>query len=345
MNPSAGSQGNAPEEQLAAAAASTRGAPIGTVETASGTVTVTHPDGTRSELHQGDPVFQGDVIETSGGGAFGLTFADKTTLSMGDNGRVVLDEMIFDPAGGQGSLGISLVQGTISFVTGQIAKMGPDAMQVHTPVATMGIRGTKVAVDYQEGKPLTVVNLEELPGVAGEVVVYNENGVVVLNQIGMATTIGSALDAPIEPFRMDDHTVDRMFSAPLTYLPTLPGDLVGQDDAGGIVNAAPAAAAGSAHVSDGSDSAAADNGADIANLMTAAGGEDTTEAEDDSGVVRVTEANDGGNDVASFETGSGGEAFLAGVQPEETFQADVPVAIGTVPPFGYGDVPLPTDNT
>ena len=32
-----------------------------------------------------------------------------------------------------------------SFVSGEIAKTGPDAMEVKTPVAVIGIRGTTVA--------------------------------------------------------------------------------------------------------------------------------------------------------------------------------------------------------
>ena len=42
--------------------------PIGTVDTFEGTVTATRADGTTEVLDEGAPVFQGDIIETSGEG-------------------------------------------------------------------------------------------------------------------------------------------------------------------------------------------------------------------------------------------------------------------------------------
>jgi len=41
--------------------------------------------------------------------------------------------------------GINMVEGAFSFISGEIAKTGPDAMLISTPVATVGIRGTTVA--------------------------------------------------------------------------------------------------------------------------------------------------------------------------------------------------------
>ncbi|EKV26919.1 hypothetical protein C882_2143 [Caenispirillum salinarum AK4] len=125
-------------EQVAQAAEA-----IGTVTRMDGEVFATRADGTRVRLESGDEVFQGDVLETGADGAVGITFVDNTEMSLGADGRMVLDEMIYDPDGGDGSSQFSLVSGVFSFVSGQIAKSGPDAMQVNTPVATIGIRGTK----------------------------------------------------------------------------------------------------------------------------------------------------------------------------------------------------------
>ena len=58
---------------------------------------------------------------------------------------MVLDELVYDPATGTGSMAVDMVEGAFSFVSGEIAKTGPDAMKVSTPVATIGIRGTTVA--------------------------------------------------------------------------------------------------------------------------------------------------------------------------------------------------------
>ena len=131
--------------QYAQAAPTDPSEPIGKVVTATGTVQAIRADGTRVTLAEGDPVYQGDVLETTEGAAIGIEFADDSTFSLGENGRMVLDEMVYDPGAQEGSFKISLVQGAFSFISGEIAKTGPDAMLLTTPVATIGIRGTTVA--------------------------------------------------------------------------------------------------------------------------------------------------------------------------------------------------------
>ncbi|WP_404382174.1 FecR domain-containing protein [Caenispirillum salinarum] len=170
-------------EQLAQAAEA-----IGTVTRMDGEVFATRADGTRVRLQSGDEVFQGDVLETGADGAVGITFVDNTEMSLGADGRMVLDEMIYDPDGGDGSSQFSLVSGVFSFVSGQIAKSGPDAMQVNTPVATIGIRGTKGVIkvlgadtdgDGEEDLRMEVSLLD-----SGEIVVTTFQGSTqVINQV------------------------------------------------------------------------------------------------------------------------------------------------------------------
>ncbi|MBL4691556.1 MAG: cadherin-like domain-containing protein, partial [Rhodospirillales bacterium] len=125
----------------------TDGGPIGNVENLSGSVFAVRTDGTRVDLKEGDPVYQGDIIESSDDGAVGILLADETTFSMGESGRIVLDEMVYDPATQEGSVSLSALEGVFTFVSGQVAKTDPDAMTLDTPVATIGIRGTQVGLD------------------------------------------------------------------------------------------------------------------------------------------------------------------------------------------------------
>ena len=118
--------------------------PIGNVEASDGNVWAVRADGSRVELQPGDPVFQGDRIETGDAGAVGVEFTDGSAFSLGANGDLVIDEMIYNPATQEGSSFFSVAQGAFSFVSGAIAKTTPDGMMVQTPVATIGVRGTKV---------------------------------------------------------------------------------------------------------------------------------------------------------------------------------------------------------
>ncbi len=169
----------------------TDGAAIGQVQNLSGAVFAVRADGTRVQLQVGSQVFQGDVLESGADGAIGVMLADQTTFSMGENGKMVLDEMIYDPAAQTGSVSMSVVQGVFTFVSGQVAKTDPDAMSLKTPVATIGIRGTQVGIEIGEGKPMNVVLMEEKDGFVGEVVIANAGGVRVLNNAGDFTTLTS----------------------------------------------------------------------------------------------------------------------------------------------------------
>ncbi len=112
---------------------------IGQVETLTGNAQVIRA-GVAVDLAVGDPVFQGDVVQTGTGSTLGLTFIDETVFSLSGGARMVLSSMVYDPDGSANSMLFDLVQGTFVFVTGQVAPTGN--MRIETPVATIGVRGT-----------------------------------------------------------------------------------------------------------------------------------------------------------------------------------------------------------
>ncbi|MGB0682291.1 MAG: FecR family protein [Magnetovibrionaceae bacterium] len=118
---------------------------IGQVKTVTGTVSAVH-NGTEAPLAAGADIFQNVTLKTGSDGAVGVTFIDNTTLSMGESSEMVIDEMIFDPAAGNMSFSAKLAEGTFAFVTGSIAKLKPENMSISSPVATIGIRGTRFVV-------------------------------------------------------------------------------------------------------------------------------------------------------------------------------------------------------
>ena len=187
--------------------------PIGTVDTAEGGVFAVRADGTRVELNEGDPVFQGDVLETDDEGAVSLTFVDNTEFALDEGARMVLDEMVFDAQTGEGSSTFTVVQGVFTFVSGQVAKSGSDAMTVNTPVATIGIRGTKVAIKAgSEDEDTVITLLQEDSGHIGEIAVTNDAGTQVMNQANQTTFIQSATIAPTAPAILPSEQLRSIFT-------------------------------------------------------------------------------------------------------------------------------------
>ena len=211
-------------------------APIGTIESLTGSVTATHADGSQIVLQKGDAIFQGDLLETGADGSVGVLLADETTFSLGESGSIVMDELIYDPALETGAATINLVKGVFTFVSGQISKTGTEAMVVKTPVATIGIRGTSGGIEVeppapggpapgQPGAPepsMTVVLTPDPDGSVGEMAISNGGGTQVLNQPFQGTSVASFNAAPQAPFSVDPATYSQNFGSALRSLPPSP---------------------------------------------------------------------------------------------------------------------------
>ncbi|MBT6927832.1 MAG: hypothetical protein HN984_16655, partial [Marinovum sp.] len=212
----------APGEYAQGAPAGAAG-PIGKVVELEGKATATRADGTKVELKEGDPVFQNDVIETDEDGAVGLEFADESTFSLGDSGRMVLDDMVYEPGGEDNSMGVSLVSGAFTFVSGQISKADPDAMALKTPVATIGIRGTSLAGKIGgEGEENSFSLLADPGGTVGEIVLTNDGGTVVLNQVGATVGITSMTQAPPAPVILSAEQLSSQYGKVMAVNPAKP---------------------------------------------------------------------------------------------------------------------------
>lgn len=196
---------------------------IGKVDKATGTVEVLHPDGTRSTLQVGDIIFKGDVVSTKGDGAVGIVFADASTFSLGTSGRMVIDELIYDPDQLVGQSSLSVVKGAFSFVSGHIAKTAPDASTIKTPTMTIGIRGTSGAGQADDvGGTNTIVLLPDAGGQVGEILVFNAAGVQVINSSFQQVAVSSPTQPPSPPVVIERSAVQAQYGNALDHAPAPP---------------------------------------------------------------------------------------------------------------------------
>ena len=193
--------------------------PIGTVAEHQGTVWVTR-NGQRIELAAGDPVYMGDVVETEGGSAIGIVFIDETEFSLGPSGRMVLDDLVYDPASGSGSASFTLVSGAFSFVSGQLAKAGPDAMQVNTPVATIGIRGTSGTIEVVDENGVVLLRAVLLPdptGTVGELLVTTLDGQVMTLNVPF-NGLNFQPGQPLQTFTTTQQEIQERYGSVIQFL-------------------------------------------------------------------------------------------------------------------------------
>src|SRR5829696_5942107 len=71
-------------------------------------------------IELGARVIHKERIQTTTGGSVQLIFLDKTTLNVGPNSDLVIDEFIYDPSRGAGQMAVSMTKGVLRFVGGNI---------------------------------------------------------------------------------------------------------------------------------------------------------------------------------------------------------------------------------
>jgi hypothetical protein len=120
-------------------------ADIGQIKSVSGEVWVVR-GGERIAAERGTRLNAEDVIETGATGRVGLMLHDNTRMSAGPNSRIGLDRFHFDPTTHDGKSVTSISKGTLSIISGQLAKHSKDAVTVKTPSSVLAVRGTRFLV-------------------------------------------------------------------------------------------------------------------------------------------------------------------------------------------------------
>ena len=135
---------------LAAFAAPVYAQDIGQIKTAKGAVSIER-GGQKLPATVGAKVSQSDTVVTGADGSVGITFVDNSLLSAGPNSSLAIERYAFDPTTHAGAFDTKLSRGTLSVVSGKIAKQTPGAMTVKTPAAILGVRSTEFVVRADDG--------------------------------------------------------------------------------------------------------------------------------------------------------------------------------------------------
>jgi len=145
-------------------------------------------------------------------GKMRIDFVDETRLDVVDHSRVVIDEFIYDPNTGKGSLNMRATLGAVRYASGQIAKNSRQNVRLRTPTATISVRGTDFSMVVNEIGESYVTLLpsceydglgNELNCITGEIEVSNEGGFVIMNQPFQMTRVTTLYQRPSTPVIVD----------------------------------------------------------------------------------------------------------------------------------------------
>lgn len=165
---------------------------IGIISEVTGDATITRTDGSTHTVTKGTNIYQGDIVETDFEGAVNIVFIDESSIAVSEDARMAIDEFVFSPDTQNGTTDVSILRGVFMYTSGFIGRENPDAVELNTPVGSIGIRGTiiggRIAADTGESQ-ITVFE--------GAIVVENGTGQQILSSSFETVQLGG-FNAPIQ---------------------------------------------------------------------------------------------------------------------------------------------------
>ena len=165
-----------------------------------------------------------DNVETENG-RLKIEFVDQTQISLTEHTLIEITEYVYDPDPSKSKMAMNFVAGTARFATGGLGLVPKENIQIETPTATIGIRGTDFTTTVDElGRSLVIllpdencddrVKLEEGCRPSGSITVTNDGGTVILEEAFQAVMVSTFETPPTNPVTLVDldlNMIDNMF--------------------------------------------------------------------------------------------------------------------------------------
>ncbi len=116
---------------------------IGAVERLQRQATASH-DGAERPLTPTAPVFFEDMLHTGPGARLTSRFADDSLLTPGENATMLIDRFVYDPSADGRAVVLRNAAGAFLLAVENLGNASENLVEIHTPVAVVGIRGTTV---------------------------------------------------------------------------------------------------------------------------------------------------------------------------------------------------------
>ena len=179
---------------------------IGDVILHEGNAIIERTDGEDVDSEIDLDIFSYDTIKT-GKGNVAIGFIDDTRVDITQHSKLIIDEFVYDPNTKTGSLSLKAALGTVRYASGQIAKTSPTSVQIKTPTATIGVRGTDFTMTIDEVGSSTIILLPSCDTngncFVGEISVESDAGMIIMNQAFQATVVDTISSKPLKPVILD----------------------------------------------------------------------------------------------------------------------------------------------
>jgi hypothetical protein len=100
--------------------------------------------GASRDLASAGPVYFRDKMRTGPGARLEAKLDDGTVLTLGEKGKLTVDEFVYRPGESGNKLALNVTKGAFLFVGGKIEGPTGGNVSIKTPIGTLGVRGTTV---------------------------------------------------------------------------------------------------------------------------------------------------------------------------------------------------------
>lgn len=178
--------------------------PVGSVARVQGHVEAV--EGTQARtLSVGATVERGEVLRTGDRARLEFRLADGTQVVLGEGAEMVVDAFAYDAQARTGNAQLRLIQGAFLLDSGAIAKLPGRPLSVRTPMASIGLRGTRFWGGPLDG-PFNVLLIE------GAISVATAAGAVEMGLPGTGTTLTRGDAPPSTPIEWGEPRIQRAFA-------------------------------------------------------------------------------------------------------------------------------------
>ncbi|MCZ8107445.1 MAG: FecR domain-containing protein, partial [Burkholderiales bacterium] len=158
---------------------------VGTTAAVKPSTTGTRPTGQIRILQIGADLVFKERVQTAVDGAAQVLFIDKSTLNLGPDSDVLIDEYVYNPNAGTGRMVANIAKGALRFVGGNISHT--EGITIKTPSGAVGVRGGVVFVSVTRTAVKSEVNVLPVYGV----VTFTRGNQRTELQVGQRLTVSS----------------------------------------------------------------------------------------------------------------------------------------------------------
>ena len=186
-----------------------------------GTAAAVNPQvqGGERVLQVGSSIIFRERVSTSANGSTQVIFVDKTTLSIGPNSNILIDEFVYNPDAGTGRMTVTLTKGAMRMVGGNVSHT--QGATIKTPLATIGVRGGVATVKHDAKGTRAISHF-------GTLLVTSGGATETITRPGYGVSVAAAGAAPSAPAPVPQAEIAAL-TQQLTSQPTQSGGVSAQN--------------------------------------------------------------------------------------------------------------------